>query len=247
MSFTSCGNTTRVDTQHLYETFRRMPPTTMPLDDADRDRLEQLHTALISDVMDEMGMDDNVLPHEIRPVLSGQHTVVGTAHTVQMVSVGYESEGHFEQILETIETIDPGDILVRAAPEGVSVGLWGELLSVAARSKGAVGAIIDGPTRDSDLIEDVGFPVWARGNSIVDSYGRVDTLDIGVPIVIGDARIHTSDVIVADTGGIIRVPSDAIREVIERAEEKESVESTVREELEAGRSFEDVYREHHTL
>lgn len=217
----------------------------MALDDGHRDRLERLHTAILADVMDEMGIEETVLDIDIRPVW-GRETVAGTAHTVQMVEVGYETEGHFEQILASMTGCEDGDILVRSAPD-TDVGCWGELLSTAARSEGAIGAVVDGPTRDARLVEDLEFPVWATGHSALDSNGRVDISDWDVPVVCGGVQVRPGDVIVADYEGIVRIPPAEVEEVLERAEEDLETEQAVREDLEAGREFEAVYREHKKL
>lgn len=218
----------------------------MNLDEDLRDRLEQLHSAVVCDVTDEMGLRDNAFPNDIRPVW-GRQTVVGTAHTVQLVRVGHETDEHYQRVLDSIAAAESGDIFVRSTPDDVNVGMWGELLSSAARSKGAVGAIVDGPTRDARGIEDIQFPVWATGHSPVDSVGRVDTLEGGIPVDVGGVKVHPGDVILADYEGVVRVPQDAVEETAERAEEKLETEGEVQRELEAGRPFEEVYREHRTL
>jgi 4-hydroxy-4-methyl-2-oxoglutarate aldolase len=217
----------------------------MGLTDDERDRLERLHTAILADVMDDLGIEEKVLDNEVRP-LWGRETLVGTAHTVQMVPVGYETEGHFEQILESMTDCDEGDVVVRSTPD-TDVGCWGELLSTAARSEGAAGAVVDGPTRDARLVEDLEFPVWATGHSALDSNGRVDISDWDVPVRCGGVVVEPGDVIVADYEGVVRIPPDALGEVLDLAEEDFETEQAVREDLEAGREFEEVYREHKKL
>ncbi|MFB6219579.1 MAG: RraA family protein [Halobacteriaceae archaeon] len=217
----------------------------MGLDEDHRDRLERLHTAILADVMDDLGIEEKVLDISIRPVW-GRETVAGTAHTVQMAPVGYETEGHFQAILDSMTDCDDGDIVVRSTPD-IDVGCWGELLSTAARAEGAVGAVVDGPTRDTRKVEELGFPTWATGHSALDSNGRVDISDWDVPVVCGGVTVHPGDVIVADYEGVVRIPPEHLDAVLDRAEEDFETEQTVREEIESGRDFEAVYREHKKL
>jgi regulator of RNase E activity RraA len=217
----------------------------MSLEDAQRDRLERLHTAILADAMDDLDIEEKVLDNSIRP-LWGRRTVAGEAHTVQMVPVGYETEGHFESILESMTDCGEGDIVVRSTPD-VEVGCWGELLSTAARAEGAIGAIVDGPTRDARMVEELDFPVWATGHSALDSNGRVDISDWDVPVVCGGVTVHPGDVIVADYEGVVRIPPEHLDEVLDIAEADFETEQAVREEIQSGRDFEEVYREHKKL
>jgi len=217
----------------------------MGLDTERRDRLEGLHTAILADAMDDLGVEDFALSTDIRPVW-GRETIAGTAHTIQMVPVGYETDGHFDRILESLTACGEGDIVVRSAP-GTEVGCWGELLSTAARSEGAIGAVVDAPTRDARLVEDLEFPVWATGHAALDSNGRVDISDWDVPVVCGGIEVAPGDVIVADYEGVVRIPPDLLDDLIERAEADLETERRVREDLASGRDFEAVYREHKKL
>jgi len=217
----------------------------MALDGDKRERLERLHTAILADAMDEAGVEAAALDIDIRPVW-GRETVAGTADPIQMVPVGYETEDHFQRIMASLTDCGEGDIVVRGAPE-TDVGCWGELLSTAARAEGAVGAVVDGPTRDARLVEELGFPVWAAGHSALDSNGRVDISDWGVPVDCGGATVRPGDVVVADYEGIVRVPPGDLEAVLARAEADFETERAVRDELRSGRDIETVYREHGKL
>jgi regulator of RNase E activity RraA len=220
-----------------------------------RDQLENFHSALINDITDEMGIDDNVIPGtRIRPVWSKEPTV-GTAHTAQRVDIGYEpgddsdddddaGESDFFQYLEATED---GDFIVVAAPKDTEVGLWGEILSTVVQENGATGALIDGPTRDSTMIEQHEFPVWSDGHSAIESFGRVGFREWDVPVEVHDVTISPGDVIFADYQSVAVIDPDIVEEVIERGKEELEIENKVRQDLRSGDSVTEVWERYETL
>jgi regulator of RNase E activity RraA len=217
------------------------------LTDEKRARLERLHTAIVNDVTDEMGIRDNVIPcTDIAPVW-GRETVAGTAHTIQVVDIAYEKPMESNTTwLEALDAAGAGDVVVKAAPE-TDAGLWGELLSTAMQASDAVGAVIDGPTRDTRLIEEHGFPVWATGHTAIEGYGRVDDREFGVPVEIEGVTIEPGDVLLADYESIAVVPPDVLDEVLERAEADYETEDDVRAALRDGTPITEAWDEFETL
>jgi 4-hydroxy-4-methyl-2-oxoglutarate aldolase len=57
---------------------------------------------------------------------------------------------------------EPGDMLVVPIHDE-NYGVWGEVLTVAAKARGIVGLVLDGPVGDLAAIRRRGFPVFARG------------------------------------------------------------------------------------
>lgn len=216
-----------------------------------RERLARLHSALVNDVTDEMGIDDNVIPGtRIRPVWS-REPIVGTAHPSQRVEIGYEEEGSDDPrdstFFQYLEDVDENDFVVMAAPKGTEVGLWGELLSTIVQENGAAGALIDGPTRDSRLIEEHGFPVWSAGRSSIESFGRVSFREYDVPVTVQGVTIDPGDVVFADYESIAIIDPDILDEVIERGEEELETEDRVRADIRSGDSVFEVWDRYGTL
>jgi regulator of RNase E activity RraA len=216
-----------------------------------RNRFRRLHSALINDITDEMGIDDNVIPGtRIRPVWGGE-PVVGTAHPSQRVEIGYEEEGsedpHDSEFFQYLESVEEGDFVVMAAPLDTEVGLWGELLSTIVQENGAVGALIDGPTRDSRLIEEHGFPVWSDGHSSIESFGRVSFREYDVPVSVHGVTIRPGDVLFADYESIAVLEPGIVEEVLKRGEEELETENAVREDIRSGDSVFEVWDRYGTL
>jgi regulator of RNase E activity RraA len=82
---------------------------------------------------------------------------------------------------------------------------------------GATGAIVDGCVRDRDIIEELAFPVFARGLTPAGPFkngpGR-----IGVPVAIGGVVIVPGDIIVADSDGVIAIPQSRAEEALTAAD-----------------------------
>ena len=97
---------------------------------------------------------------------------------------------------------------------------WGELLSTAAKARGGRGAVVDGLVRDVRKIEQLGFPVFARGIKPVDSKGRGMVIDYNVPVDCAGVLVSPGDLVVADYDGVIVVPAEVVPEVICMATEK---------------------------
>jgi regulator of RNase E activity RraA len=173
--------------------------------------------------------------------------VFGRAATLSAVTVAGEPAKPYDVELACVDSLCPGDVLVATTNGDQSSALWGELLSTASKAHGAVGAIIDGLTRDVAKILAMGFPVFATGFSPLDSKGRLDGISFGQPIRIGACVVHPGDWVFADVDGIVVVPARLAAEAFPRALEKVSGENRVRGELARGRSARAVFAEYGIL
>ncbi|QLC34793.1 RraA family protein (plasmid) [Halarchaeum sp. CBA1220] len=215
-----------------------------------RERLSNLHSAIVNDVTDEMGITNNVIPCTRLEALWSREPVIGTAHPAQRVEVGYEEAGADDprdsEFFQYLEAAEEGDFVVMASPD-TQVGLWGELLSTIVQENGAVGALIDGPTRDSRMIEEHEFPVWAGGHSAIESFGRVSFREWDVPVQVEGVTIDPGDVVFADYESIAVIDPDDVAEVIERGEEALETENDVRRDVRDGDSVYEVWERYGTL
>jgi 4-hydroxy-4-methyl-2-oxoglutarate aldolase len=205
-----------------------------------------LSSAVLADVLDALGHRTSALPPFIRP-LRPEWKVFGRAATLSAVTVAAEPERPYAIELECIDALTPGDVLVATTNGDHGSALWGELLSTAARARGAVGAVIDGLTRDAARIVGMGFPVFAAGFSPLDSKGRLDAVSHGRPIRVGACVVTPGDFVFADVDGVVMVPQQLAAEAFARALEKVTGENRVRAELEQGRSVREVFAEYGIL
>ena len=191
-----------------------------------------LFTAVVGDVMDKLGFRRQFLPPRIQPLARGM-AAVGRAMTVLEADITEEPERPFGLMLEALDDLKPDEIYIctGASP---TYALWGELMSVRAMRCGAAGAVLDGYSRDTHAILDLGFPVFSYGGYAQDQAPRGKVVDFRVPIEMGGARIEPGDHIFADLDGACVVPRAAEAEVLALAFEKARREKTVRKALEAG-------------
>jgi regulator of RNase E activity RraA len=216
----------------------------LPLPAGADDRL--LSSALLADVLDALGHRSCALPSTVRP-LKNDWKICGRAATLSCMSVAAEPEQPYGVELECIDALKPGDILVGAVNGHTESALWGELLSTAARARGAVGVVTDGLTRDAARIQAMDFPVFAAGFSPLDSKGRLDGIAHGRPVRLGACLIHPGDWIFADIDGVVAVPAHLAEEAFARAFQKATGENKVRDELARGRSVREVFAEYGIL
>ena len=198
---------------------------------------EELFSAVIGDVMDHMGLRNQFLPASIRP-LSPDMRVIGRAMTVLTADLpegAAEAEGYapFGRMLEALDDLRRHEVYL-CAGGSPTYALWGELMSTRARLLGAAGAVMDGYYRDSDGIEQLGFPTFGHGAYAQDQGPRGTVVDYRSRIEIGQVTINPGDIVVGDRDGVCIVPCDHEEEVFVRALEKARGEKTVRREIEGG-------------
>ena len=210
-----------------------------PFDEATPDdvlvsRLSRLRSALISDCLDSCGLRDRAMSSRLRPLYPGAR-LAGRAHTVRAISVDGPPpcrEDWYRGELCAIDALQPGDVLVvSTCPNGP---FFGELLGTAARRRGAVGAVIDAATRDSDQLAEMGFPTFVTSVNPLDSLGRIDVDATGIEIECGGVTVAHGDLVIADADGVVVIPASLAERIIELAEDKESGEDTVRRAIASG-------------
>ena len=183
-----------------------------------RERLAAIaYTGAISDILDEMGLREQVLPHEIRPIQPGQ-TVAGRALTVLGEPVaGLARDDYFVPFLKMLGSIEAGDVVVIQANDS-AVAHFGELSAETAIARGGAGVVVDGGVRDVKNLVKLGFPAFARYTTPRDMVGRWRVVDCNVAITIGRTRVSAGDYVLGDRDGVAVVPREVAEEAICRAE-----------------------------
>jgi 4-hydroxy-4-methyl-2-oxoglutarate aldolase len=199
-----------------------------------------LYAAVLSDVLDSLGYRDQAMDATIRPVYPNA-VVVGRAHTVLSTDVYTMPKDPYSMEIAAVDSLKPNDVLIAATNHSTRTCFWGELLSTAARARGARGAIVDGHIRDVRRIEAMDFPVFATGMRPIDSAGRGLVVAYGEPVVCGGVLVQPGDVVFGDVDGIVVIPSAVADEAIARAHRKVSAENQARDDLARGDLLRTVY------
>jgi len=205
-----------------------------------------LYTAVLADSLDEMGLREQAMRETIRP-LSPDLVFAGWARTISCMDVYHNGQNPYDIEIEAVDSLMPGEIVVVAAGDSKRNAPWGELLSTAALSRGARGAVIDGLVRDVKKIQALGFPVFAAGIKPVDSRGRGVVVDYNVPVGCGGVLVTPGDLVVADYDGVVVVPAASATEAVQLATEKVARENRSRADLRRGKLLRDVYRKYGVL
>jgi regulator of RNase E activity RraA len=209
---------------------------------------EKLYVAVLSDVLDELGHPRQALPSRIRP-LDDNLVMAGFARTGLYRDVYHVAAGEnpYELEIALIDDLRPGEVPVLGCGASGRIAPWGELLSTAARARGAAGCLTDGLVRDTRAIRQMGFPVFHGGIAPLDSRGRGKVADIDVPVECAGVRVNPGDLVVGDGDGVIVVPQAAEGEAVARALAKVEGENATRTELERGDKLRDVFARHGIL
>ena len=200
----------------------------------------RLYTSVVSDVLDHQGLLDQAMAARIRPIEPSMR-LVGRAHTVLTADVYQRPENPYVKEIAAVDALQPGDVMVATTNGSERTCLWGELLSTAARARGATGCLIDGHTRDVTRILEMDFPVFCTGFRPVDSSSRSTVIDYGCPVRCGDVRVNPGDIIFADFDGVVVIPPDLLELTVRLALEKVEGEHSSRAMLEQGFLLRDVY------
>jgi regulator of RNase E activity RraA len=201
-------------------------------------RLDALYPAVVSDELDRMGYRNQVMRPDIRPLFP-EARIAGFAFTVHTVPVFSVPEEPYKLEMECVDSLQPGDVLCVSPTEG---SFWGELLSTAAGYRGCRGVVLDGYTRDTKTIIEMGFPTFSRGIHVADSLGRLDVAAYQVAVECGGVRINPGDLLLADYDGVVVIPQEVAEEAISRAEEKVRGENLVRKHLQEGMPVSEAFR-----
>ncbi len=204
-----------------------------------------LYTAVVGDILDTFECYHQFLPQPIQP-LEESMVVVGRAMPVLQMDVFGEQDQPYGLLTRALDDLRAGEVYV-ATGGSLRGASWGELMTVAARSRGAVGAVVDAYHRDTPMVLAQSFPVFSRGRYAQDSGPRTKVVDYRSPIEIDGVWVAPGDLVFGDLDGVVIVPRRHEEEVIEKALEKASRENEVRKDIEGGMSATDAFKKYGIL
>jgi len=209
---------------------------------------QRLYTAVLSDVLDELGHREQAMAPAIRP-LDDALVLAGYARTGLYREVHHvdPAENPYRLEIALMDDLALDDVPVFGCGGSTRIAPWGELLTTASRARGAAGCVTDGFVRDIRAIRALRFPVFHGGIAPLDSKGRGVVAAIDVPIRCGGVAIAPGDLVVGDADGVIVVPRAVEARAVARAFEKVASEDRTRDELAAGAKLADVFARHGVL
>jgi regulator of RNase E activity RraA len=171
----------------------------------DADVVEALSAHATSNLADAMGrfhfMDFGIRPRSGLPLCGVAVTVDARPADNLMVH-------------KALEVAQPGDIVVVNTNGNTTSAVFGELMCRTAVGAKLGGIIVDGAIRDVDGITALGLPAFSRavcaGGCDKDGPGEVNS-----PIACGNTVVMPGDVIVGDEDGVVVIPREEAREVLQ--------------------------------
>lgn len=208
---------------------------------------QYLYTAVVGDIMDEMGLRRQFLPPRIRP-LREDMVLIGRAMTVlesDLISDGCGVNNpalgnSFGLMLEALDDLKEDEVYVCSGSSD-TYALVGELMATRAKHLKAAGFAVNGFIRDTWGILELDMPVFSYGSYAQDQAPRGKVLDYRVPIQVGDVLVQPGDIIFGDIDGVLAIPRDREEEILWRAYEKATGEKTVGKAIAAGMPAKDAF------
>jgi len=205
---------------------------------------EELYTAVIGDILDAHGYRHQFLPPEIQ-ALHPDMFLVGRAMPVLEADV-FDEKDPYGLMFAALDDLKQGEVYL-AAGGTAPYAMWGELMSTAARARGATGAVLHGPVRDTKGILAMNYPVFCTGRYAQDQKGRGRIIDYRVEVEVGNVRIQPGDMVIGDIDGVVVVPHRVETEIFGEALEKARTEETIKTELEQGMLTSEAFKKYGIL
>lgn len=167
-------------------------------------QFKEFPTPDISDMMNRLYTMDAGIKN-----LVNEQAIVGPALTVKVFP------GDNLMVHKALDFLQPGDIIVIDGGGSLMNGIVGDLVAAKAKHRGATGFVIDGLMRDLPEVQEVGLPIYARGNTPIGPLHRGPG-EVNFAISCGGIVINPGDIICADGDGVTVVRQDFAAEILEK-------------------------------
>jgi 4-hydroxy-4-methyl-2-oxoglutarate aldolase len=148
------------------------------------------------------------MDNRIRPVWAGAR-LAGPAFTVRT------PPGEHPSVRRAADEAPAGSVIVVDGGGALDRALWGDKMAKRAFERGIAGLVVDGAVRDSEEIEELGFPVFAAG--VTPTPPRRDQEgDVGMPVTCGGLTVRPGDIVYGDRDGVVVVPAELHDEILGR-------------------------------
>ncbi|NGO66034.1 RraA family protein [Rhizobium daejeonense] len=141
-------------------------------------------------------------------------------------------------IYRAIDLLQAGDVLVISRVDRDDIACVGGGVATAAKARGAVGIVIDGPCTDVAEIIEAGLPVWCRGVS-AKTTNRAFRIggSVNWPVACGAAAVLPGYAVLADGEGVFVADRVLMHDLALTAVARQKRSTRLRAHLAAGRSI----------
>ena len=181
--------------------------------------------------MDRLGLAGSVTG--LRRLATGKR-IAGKVFTVKLAGGNHPGGASRHLCTGAIEAAEAGDVIVVEQATGIDAAGWGGVLSNAATMRRLSGVIVEGPARDIDEANELGFPVFARQATCRTARGRIHEQSFGEPVRVGEVEVRAGDYVVADASGAVFLPGAQAEQIIAGAESIAARERLMTDAVRAG-------------
>lgn len=192
---------------------------------------------------------DILFDYKVNGVIAGHMTnmpnkkIFGRANTLKIRSLkeGEDNSGIY-RTYDTYKKVREGEIIV-VENEFTDRAYFGELNTNLAIRAGAIGTIVSGVTRDIEAVTKLDYPVFSTGYSCADIRGISNLESHNKPVTIKGVTIMPGDLIFADINGIVVIPKNIEKEVLEKAISTVRLEKNVLDKVLADEDAYKIYQQ----
>lgn len=220
--------------------------------------MDDYSTCEISDALVKLGSPHGGCLVDIHCISPGPYSdlrIEGPAYTVKMVP--FDDKVSPKPSVHFVDGAKEGHVIVISAPKHVGSAVWGGLMSLGAKTRGAKGVVISGRCRDVAEHREAQFPVFARGTSTLGQKPFTRPSELDVPIVIHPDSIYSNDGeqwpgvqvrpgdwVVADADGVVVIPLEQMERVKEICSVSRKVDASCKRDLLAGKGVAETFKLH---
>ena len=180
---------------------------------------EHLSTSIVSDAIDILELTSGgCLPYSIRPLYNYPKPLVGLVTTV------YAPDGTSLPIHLAMATHAHGRVLLISTDNHKNCAFLGDIQAHLTALNGCKGIVLDGFVRDKEGIKNLELPIYCTG-TYPKRPGKADVGGINIPITIGNVKVHSGNLIMADSDGVIIIPQEHAITILNTAKKKDKSDS----------------------
>lgn len=200
-------------------------------------RYKKLYSGVVYDTLtfDLKEKSCFLLDKAVKPGYKFDDVLFGPAFTCKGERVLDESHIDDTIRLKMFQSFYEGCVQVISSGGYRDVAEFGDISGKIARKFGAVGAVLDAPTRDIKIIKEDEFRIFCDGVQPTDAYGKWQITEFEVPITMpgihGDVWVRPGDYVFGDPDGVMIIRKEIIEEVLDLAEKRLEKEDLIREEI----------------
>lgn len=211
-----------------------------------REKLKNISTATIATCLYKKGLRNQFIQN-VFPLSHIKANMVGEAFTLRYIPARedlnpvsvFKNPKHPQRV--AIETCPEGSVLVIDSRKNARAASAGSILVTRLMKRDAAGIVTDGGFRDSEEIANLDFPSYHQKPSAPTNLTLHQALDINIPIGCGDVAVFPGDILVGDKDGVMVIPFEIIKDVVNECVEMTLFEDFVLEQVNNGQSIIGLY------